>query len=664
MRAIKWGWSYISTYKWRLTFGLLVNCVNIVLMLINPLIAGLIVQNVIQEEQHDLLPTYLLIMIAVTAFRSVSRYFFVVLYEHTSQKILFNMRRDLYHKLHMQSFAWFDKNRVGDIMSRMTGDLEAVRHFIAFVSYMVIEHVLLYIAAVIVMATISPPLTLAMLLTTPLLIYASVKQSRGVRPAFRNVREQFANLNSTCGENIGGNRVVKAFTRESHETEKFIDVNNAFYSANMDAAAVRVKYFPIMETCAALLPWLLILVGGLLTIYGHLELWQLVAFGGYLWMLDAPTRIFTWAVNDIQNAATSIDKVYEMMRQPILIESPLKDKGLGDEARLAPDACASSPPPGEQPAPDDIEDAPFAVEFKNVFFNYTPYQTSEYILKNITFRAKKGQTIGIVGGTGSGKSTLVNLIARFYDTCKGEVCVNGANVREYDLPTLRNGISYVMQDVFLYSDTVEGNIAFGVPDAPVEEVYTAAKIADADNFIREMPESYDTIVGERGVGLSGGQKQRISLARAIATNPEILILDDVTSAVDTETEHRIQTALGEMKKRAKRAVGTGDTCGRQHIPSKPEAVSHSVKNAAERTTGTGDTCGRQHIPSKPEAVSHSAKNAAERTTFIVAHRLSSVRDADLILVLVAGEISERGTHDELMKKNGYYANLYREQTKR
>ena len=321
MRAVKWGWGYVSVYKWRLFFGLLVNTVNVGLMLVNPLLAGLIVQNVIEGAQYELLTRYLLIMIAVTAYRSVSRYLFAMLFESTSQKILFNLRRDVFHRLHIQNFSWFDKNRVGDLMSRMTGDLEAVRHFIAFVSYMVIEHILLYIAAVIVMAIISPPLTLAMLITTPVLIYAALKQSKGVRPAFRNVREQFANLNSTCGENIGGNRVVKAFTKEAHETEKFTAVNQAFYSANMDAAYVRIKYFPVMETCAALLPWFLLLFGGLLTIHGHLQLWQMVAFGGYLWMLDAPTRIFTWAVNDIQNAATSIDKIYEMIRQPIFIES-------------------------------------------------------------------------------------------------------------------------------------------------------------------------------------------------------------------------------------------------------------------------------------------------------------------------------------------------------
>ncbi|MCL1844105.1 MAG: ABC transporter ATP-binding protein/permease [Defluviitaleaceae bacterium] len=584
MRAIKWGWPYVAKYKWRLIIGLVVNTVNVALMLVNPFFAGLIVQNVIEGGQSELLPRYLGIMVVITMYRSVSRYFFTMLFEHTSQKILFNLRRDVYHRLHKQSFGWFDKTRVGDTMSRMTGDLEAIRHFLAFVTYMVIEHVLLYFAAIIVMATISPPLTLAMMITTPVIIYSALKQSKGVRPAFRNVREQFANLNSVCEENIGGNRVVKAFTKESYETEKFTAVNQAFYDANMDAAKVRIKYFPVLETCAALLPWFLLLFGGLLTIYGHMELWQMVAFGGYLWMIDAPTRIFTWAVNDIQNAATSIDKVYEMMKQPITIESPAQQLDL----------CRNT--------------TAGAVEFRDVSFNYTPFETSELILKNISFRAEKGQIIGIVGATGSGKTTLVNLIARFYDACKGEVLVDGINVKQYEISQLRKGIAYAMQDVFLYSDTVEGNIAFGVPNAPMEDVYNAAKIADADEFISRLPEGYDTIVGERGVGLSGGQKQRISLARAIATNPEILILDDVTSAVDVETEHRIQAALAEM----------------------------NLLKAKQGKNG-------------------------KYTTFIVAHRLSSIKDADQILVLSGGEITERGTHDELMDLNGYYAKLYTEQ---
>jgi len=576
MQAVKWALPYVARYKWRYIFGQIINIFNILLMLINPYIAGLIVHDVIQGGQHDLLPLYLGIMVGLTLFRSIMRYFFLILFENTSQRILFEMRRDVYHKLHIQNFRWFDKNRVGDTMSRMTGDLDAIRHFLSFDTYAIPENVLIYFAALIVMGFISLPLMGALILTTPVVIWAALKQSKEIRPAFTEIREQFSNLNSTVGENIGGNRVVKAFTKESFEIEKFHKVNQAFYNANMQAADVRVKYFPIMETCAALLPWILMLVGGLLVIWGRLELWQMVTFGGYLWMINNPTRMFMWCVNDIQNAATSIEKVFEMMRQPILIESP---ENAARVARLK-----------------------GSVEFKDVNFSYG-FESTDWGIKGITFKAEAGQTVGIVGGTGSGKTTLMSLISRFYDATKGEVLIDGINVKDYHLEDLRSNVAYAMQDVFLYSDTVEGNIAFGVPSAPMEKVHEAAKIADAHEFIEKMEEGYDTIIGERGVGLSGGQKQRISLARAIATEPSILVLDDVTSAVDMETEQRIQAALAEKV----------------------------------------------------------LKSGTARTTFIVAHRLSSVQDADFILVMENGEVIERGTHNELLAQNGYYCTMYNEQ---
>ena len=570
MPAIKWGLPYVTKYTGRLAFGQLLNIIHLLMSLVNPIIAGRIVHNVIEGGQHEMLRNYLLIMVSVVFVRSIIRYGFLMLFETTSQKILFELRRDVYHKLHIQNFHWFDKNRVGDTMSRMTGDLDAIRHFIAFDTYAIPENVLLYFAAIIAMGVINWQLTLMLVVTTPVVIWAALKQSKEIRPAFRDIREEFSNLNSTVSENIGGNRVVKAFTKEAYEMEKFNKVNQDFYNANMGAAKVRIKYFPIMETCAALLPWILLLAGGLMVIAGHLYLWQMITISGYLWMINNPTRMFTWVVNDVQNAATSIDKVFEMMRQPILIESPenalVKEKIEG------------------------------AVEFKDVSFSY---DHENMVLKNISFKAEAGQTIGIVGGTGAGKTTLMALISRFYDASKGDILVDGVNVKAYHLPSLRKGIAYAMQDVFLYSDTVEGNIAFGVPNAPLTDVYAAAEIADAHEFIVKMSEGYDTIVGERGVGLSGGQKQRISLARAIATHPSILVLDDVTSAVDMETEQRIQTAL----------------------------------NAMEET----------------------------RTTFIVAHRLSSVQEADLILVLDGGTIIEQGNHQQLLSIGGYYSQMYKDQ---
>ena len=575
-QTLLWGLPYIKKYKFRLAFGFIVNILSMLTFLINPYVAGRIVADVIQAGRHYLLSHYLLIMISVTIIRSTVRYCCRIHSEETSQRILFELRRDVYHKLHNQNFTWFDKNKVGDIMSRMTGDLEAIRSFLAFDIIAIPESILLYVAAIIVMGIINLPLTLAMVVLAPVIMIASYKQAIEIKPAFRDVREQFSRLNSVCAENISGNRVVKAFTQEDFEIEKFTGANQAFYDSNIKTAEVRVKYMPIMESCAAMLPLILMFLGSILVIGGHVELWQIVTISGYLWMLDMPTRMFSWYVNNMQNFVTSLEKVHEMMRQRIYIESPHTPVKLETGNRVQ-----------------------GYVEFRGAGFCYDIYAAEPYVLRDISFSVAKGQTVGIVGGTGAGKTTLVNLISRFYDVQEGAVLVDGVNVKDYDIQDLRQGIAYAMQDVFLYSDTVEGNIVYGVPDAEMDVVYDAAAVTDVDSFVRHLPEGYDTIVGERGVGLSGGQKQRLSLARAIASEPSILILDDVTSAVDMETEQRIQEAL------AKRVKGT--------------------------------------------------------TTFIVAHRLSAVKSADLIIVLQDGEIIERGTHEELTVLGGYYAQLYEEQ---
>ncbi|MCL2421479.1 MAG: ABC transporter ATP-binding protein, partial [Defluviitaleaceae bacterium] len=320
--AIRWGLPYVARYKWRLIFGFVVNMIITVGSLINPYFAGRIVADVIQGGRHYLLPHYLGIMIGNTLIRSVVRYWFRILYEETSQKILFELRRDVYHKLHVQNFSWFDKNRVGDIMSRMTGDLEAIRVFLAFDMFAIPESILLYVSAIIVMGMINLPLTLAMMVLAPIVLVAATKQAREIGPAFRDVREQFSRLNSVCEENIGGNRVVKAFTQEAYEIEKFTAANQAFYDSNTKTAQVRVKYMPVMESCAALLPLILLLMGSLLVIGGHVELWQIITISGYLWMLDNPTRMFGWYVNNMQNFVTSLEKVHDMMRQRVYINSP------------------------------------------------------------------------------------------------------------------------------------------------------------------------------------------------------------------------------------------------------------------------------------------------------------------------------------------------------
>lgn len=570
MKPFDWMLSYIVKYKIRYGIAIAMAISVSVLALVNPYIAGRIVDEVFEKGNYDALIPLLLVMVSATAGKSVIRYISLMIFEYVSQGVTFNIRRDIYKRVQDQSFNFFDSNRVGDIMSRMTGDLDAVRHFCAHVVFSSIENLLIFIAAMILMFSLSFYLTLSIVIVAAVIAVVAMKQSKEIKPYFTKIREQFSALNSVCQENISGNRVVKAFTREAFEIEKFGKENRAYSDANIDSYKVWTKYLPMQEFLAGLLSVIVVLLGGLLVIFGKMELWKLVAINGYLWAINNPTRIIGWLVNDIQRVIASLEKIHNMMKMKIDITNPTN------------------------PVHTDIKGA---VEFKNVCFSYNG--ENKEVLKNISFRVKAGQTVGIVGPTGSGKTTILNLISRYYDSDSGDVLVDGVNVKSLDLRNLRKSIASSMQDVFLFSDTVEGNIAYGVPDAPLEELAEAAKTAQAHEFIQKMEDGYDTIVGERGVGLSGGQKQRLSLSRAVAVNPSILIFDDTTSAVDMETEHEIQTALNEKY--------------------------------------------------------------GGKTKFIVAHRLSSVIHSDLIIVLVGGEIIEMGTHSELMEKSGYYYGLFNSQ---
>ncbi|EAD3142381.1 ABC transporter ATP-binding protein [Listeria monocytogenes] len=571
MESMKWIWQYVRKYRLLMIGVFILIFIASGNSIIYPLLGGKVIDDVVYQNKTNLLIPLLLIMIISTIIRTICRYTYQIMCERIGQNSLFRIREDLYKKLQSLDFDFFNNTRVGDIMARMTGDTDAIRHFVSWVSYNILENVFLFSFAIIIMATIDWKLTLALVILTPLIAILTMKMSSKAQPVFYEIRESFSRLNSMVEENISGNRVVKAFAREDFEMKKFHEHNEDFKKRNLDSADVSRTYLPVLDSLAGMLVVITLIFGGYLVIKGQMTLGDLVAFNGFLWMLNGPMRMSGWLINDVQRFIASSFKIQDMM---------------ATDAKI--------PIHAEKPAPS----LQGHVEFKNVSFHFEDDPNTD-VLKNISLKASPGQTIAILGETGAGKSTLVNLICRFYDPTSGEILIDGVDARKWHVRELRNHIATVMQDIFLFSDTIEGNIAFGAPDATMEDVRRMARIADADHFIETMPESYDTIVGERGVGLSGGQKQRISLARALLKNPSILILDDTTSAVDMETEVKIQ---GELKK------------------------------ITENTT-----------------------------TFIIAHRISSVKEADEILILNHGEIIERGTHSSLLAEKGYYFDIYNKQ---
>ncbi|MCB7125597.1 ABC transporter ATP-binding protein/permease [Lachnoclostridium sp. 210928-DFI.6.3] len=569
MGYIRWFLSFLKKYRVRMIVGLILVFITALLVLINPQISGMIVDEVIEGQHYEKLGILLLIMIGVTLVRSLLRFTFLMCFESSSQGLVYDMREEAYRKLMKEDFNFFNKNRTGDLMSRQTGDMDAVRHMVSHVIYFSFENILVFLMALVMIFSVNVKMALCMLIVLPFTLAVTLSQRRHIKPAFDRVCDCFSSLNAFAQETIAGNRVVKAFAKEDYELEKFDRENDGYRDAQLNAASIWMKYIPMFEILSQCLTIILMIMGGFMVIDGEMTIGNMVTVNGYLWMLNSPLRQAGWIINDLQRFLTAIEKIYKVyttepdIKQPEHVVEKRKLKG--------------------------------SVTFDHV--NY--YTNDDTVLKDISFHVEPGQTVGIIGATGSGKSSLINLICRFYDVNQGRVLVDDIDVRNLNLQTLRGNIGIAMQDVFLFSDTIEGNIAYGNPDCTFEQVQAAAKIANADEFIREMPEGYDTIIGERGVGLSGGQKQRISLARAILKDPSIIILDDTTSAIDMETESMIQNELKKI--------------------------------------------------------------SDERTVFIIAHRISSIIHADQILVLDNGRLVERGTHEQLLAKKGYYSTVFHHQ---
>ncbi len=568
--AFAWIWSYVSRYKFLMMAGLALSTMVAALNMINPLVSGQIVDKVVQGGQLNILLKLVLIMVSTTLVKSILRYSYQVIFEHCSQNVILKMREDLYTHIQTLDFSWYDKSPSGNVMTLLTSDLDRVRHFVAWVIYQILENTCIYVFSIITLSTINYKLTLAFLIIAPPVLILIQKFKLHIRPSHLRVRDQFAVLNTRAGENIEGNRVVKAFVRENYEIDRFQKENLGYKDVSVENADIRVRFTPWIEALCGILPVILILFGGYLVIKGEMTIGQLVTFNGLMWAFTQPINMFGNLVDNTQNFNASADRLYELH----CTESKI----------------VNCPNPVKRDEPIVGE-----VEFRHVNFSYNQVP----VLKDLSFVIKPGMTVGILGPTGSGKSTVANLLCRYYDVTSGQVLIDGVDVKNYDLQYLRKNVGITMQEAFLFSDTIEGNIAFGNQNATMEEVEKAAELARVKDFVGDLSDGYDTIVGERGVGLSGGQKQRIALARLFLANPKIMILDDTTSAVDNETEYKIRQSI------------------------KSQSKGH--------------------------------------TSFIISHRVSSFENCDLILVLQDGQLVECGNHEELLANGGYYSMVWNEQ---
>ncbi len=540
--------------------------------MVRPYLAKLLIDDAIIGGRYELVPRLALATLGIAVLRGLFSFVQYYLKEGFGQATVYDIRNALYSKLQSLPWSFYDEAQTGQLMSRVTGDVEGIRVFLSrgIVSYC--DFIFIVIDALFILFYTNWKLTIVALAFLPFLGHAVLKFDKKVRPAYSATREEMAKLTSFLQENITGVRVVKAFAQEPGEIQSFAQRNDGVRQRRLYSSRIWAESFPYMDLLSNISGVLVLWYGGYLVSKGELTVGSLVAFNSYVWTLIWPVRDLGWLTNLLEQALAAGERVYELLDWGSRISNP-------------PDAVV-------------LEDIKGHVEFQDVGFAY-PGRPS--VLAGINVSAPPNTIVGILGATGSGKSSLVNLIGRFYDTTQGQVLVDGYNVKSLDLESLRAGVGYVPQETFLFSASIRENIAYARPDASLEEIEKAARAASAHDFIVDLPEGYDTIVGERGVGLSGGQKQRVAIARAFLKNPRVLVLDDATASVDMETERHIQEALSELMQ--------------------------------------------------------------GRTTFIIAHRISSIMHADEIIVLDKGKIVERGTHDQLLKHGNIYPEIYKNQFK-
>jgi len=559
--------SYLKKYKSLATAAYICLLFSTLLGMAYPYLIKVVIDGALSGQQGNFLVLAGVALVAISLVQAAFAFGQGYLNESLSQRIAFDVRTALYDRMQRLSFAFHDRAQTGDLMSRTTSDVDSVRMFFSNGVMNGLNVTLTFLAVTAVLVSINWRLALVSLSLIPVLALRAVLMGRRLRSLFMAVQRQFARLSATLQESIAGVRVVKAFAREEFEIEKFGRESHKLMMDQMTAVRQWAFNFPLMSFIVTVATALILWYGGREVVAGNLTVGGLVAFNAYLMMLAWPVRTLGWVMNLIARASSSSERIFEILDAP-------------SDVKEAPDAFPLPPVKGH-------------VRFENVSFGY---DAERPILQDISFEARRGQTVALVGRTGSGKSSLVNMIPRFYDPTSGQITIDGIDIRQVTLSSLRRQVGIVLQETFLFSATVLENLSYGADGASMEAVEAAAKAAHAHEFIAELPQGYATVVGERGITLSGGQRQRVAIARTLLLDPPILILDDSTSSVDMETEYLIQEALRLLMR--------------------------------------------------------------DRTTLVIAQRLTTVKQADLILVIEDGRIVERGTHEELLAHGRVYQEIY------
>lgn len=559
--------TYIWEYKWPYLLAVLSLLISVSLDMLSPMLTMHIIDDVIIGGNLALLPYLLAGILCVGVGRCVFQYTKEYLFDRTGSKIASEMRVELFDHIQSLSCSFFDKTNTGELMARVKDDIDRVWNTITYVGMLVIE--VIYHTAVVLVCMYSLNASLAILSTCAMILcgFIAVRMEKKLGEVYEEISEENAKLNTVAEENLAGVRTVKAFARERFEIQKFLSHNKRYYDLNMQQSKVFVKYYPCFQIVTKLLPMMILLFGGRLVMQDIITLGALSAFIEYSNNIVWPMEMLGWLSNDLSAGIASNKKIQKIYNEIPAITEP------------------------KNPVMLDIVKG--KIEFSHVSFHK---EDMHEILHDISFVIEPGKTIGIMGATGAGKTSVIQLLQRLYDATDGKILLDDVDIKELSLAQLRQSISLVMQDVFLFSDTITENVKLGKRDyIDTAIVQAASKAAQASSFIEKMDDAYETVIGERGVGLSGGQKQRISIARALAKNTPVLVMDDSTSALDMETEHEIQKTLQKLQ---------------------------------------------------------------NTTKLIIAHRISAVRHADEIIVLDNGSIAERGTHEELMKQQDLYYETY------